>query len=150
MMTCKYWARPNFILLLVCCLGSLGVFSLAQDAATPAAATSNSIAPNKAQSEGTAKYRMREGAVLSDHTGFFRQDGELAVFVTSDSVELSALPNLSLERVMRTLKTSDEAESIRWSVSGVITEFNGRNYLLINRAVYKSASPPPAPGQILN
>ena len=101
-------------------------------------------------SEGTAKRRLREGTLLTSQGGYFRQDGDGAVFVTEEKLEIAALPNLNLERVMRTLKGSDEAESIRWSVNGVVTEFNGRNFLLISRAVYKSASPPPAPEQILN
>ena len=51
--------------------------------------------------------------------------------------------DLNLERVVRMLKSVDEPESIWWSVSGIVTEFSGRNYLLIERAVYKSASPHP-------
>lgn len=98
----------------------------------------------------TAKRRLREGTLLANQGGYFRQDGDGAVFVTEGKLEIVALPNLNLERVMRTLKGSDEAESIRWSVNGMVTEFNGRNFLLISRAVYKSASPPPAPEQILN
>jgi hypothetical protein len=96
------------------------------------------------------KLRWREGKRLIDHGGHFRQDGDGAVFVTDTGHELVALANLNLERVTRTLKASDESERIRWSVNGVVTEFNGRNYLLIQRAIYKSASPPPVPEQILN
>jgi hypothetical protein len=39
----------------------------------------------------------------------------------------------------------EEPDSIAWSVSGTVTEYGGRNYLLITRAVYKSATLPPAP-----
>ena len=72
------------------------------------------------------------------------------MFVSDDKVEMGALPNLNLERIVRTLKNSDDAQSIRWSVSGIVTEFNGRNHLLISRAVYKSSAPPPIPEHILN
>ena len=105
---------------------------------------------SREESEENAKQRLREGTVLTDQAGRFRQDGDGAVFVNESQMEFVALPNLTLERVIRTLKGSDESESIRWSVSGVVTEFNGRNFLLISRAVYKSASPPPVPEQILN
>lgn len=105
---------------------------------------------SREESEENAKRRLREGTVLTDEGGRFHQDGDGAVFVSESQLEFISLPNLNLERVIRTLKGSDESESIRWSVSGVVTEFNGRNYLLINRAIYKSASPPPAPEQILN
>lgn len=92
--------------------------------------------------------RLREGTEISGQSGYFRQDGDGATFVTDDGYELGGLPNLNLERVVRALKTSDETSAIRWRVSGTITEFSGRNYLLITRAVYKSAAPPPTPEQI--
>ena len=92
--------------------------------------------------------RLREGTEISSQTGYFRQDGDGATFVTDDGFELGGLPNLNLERIVRTLKTSDETSAIRWRVNGTITEFSGRNYLLITRAVYKSAAPPPTPEQI--
>jgi hypothetical protein len=51
-----------------------------------------------------------------------------------------------LERIIRMLKSAEEPDSVSWSVSGVITEFSGRNYLLVTRAVYKTmAALPPTP-----
>lgn len=98
--------------------------------------------------EGT--HRLREGTEIIGQTGYFRQDGDGAVFVTENDHELGGLPNLNLERIVRTLKTADDTRSIRWLVSGTITEFSGRNYLFITRAIYKSAAPPPTPEQITN
>jgi hypothetical protein len=106
--------------------------------------------PAREELDESGKRRLREGTVLTDQGGRFRQDGDGAVFISENQYEFVTLQNLNLERVIRTLKGSDESESIRWSVSGQVTEFNGRNYLLITRAVYKSASPPPAPEQLLN
>lgn len=121
----------------------------AADASNPAYVQS-ARGRDDASTDEKKKLRWREGKRLIDHGGHFRQDGDGAVFVSETGHELVALANLNLERVTRTLKASDESESIRWSVNGVVTEFNGRNYLLIQRAVYKSASPPPVPEQILN
>jgi hypothetical protein len=109
--------------------------------------TSGYGAQKKDETEENAR-RFREGTEISGQTGYFRQDGDGATFVTDDGYELGGLPNLNLERVVRTLKTSDETSSIRWRVNGTITEFSGRNYLLITRAVYKSAAQPPSPEQI--
>lgn len=92
--------------------------------------------------------RLREGTIVNDENGFFREDGDGATFVADSELEFGALPNLNLERVLRLLKSSEEPNSIRWSVSGKVTEFSGRNFLLIRRAIYKSATPPPAPGRI--
>ena len=94
------------------------------------------------------KERIREGTQIEGKTGYFRQDGDGATFVTDDGFELGGLPNLNLERVIRTLKTSDENKTIRWRVNGSVTEFSGRNYLFITRAVYKSTAPPPVPQEL--
>lgn len=92
--------------------------------------------------------RLREGTKITNRLGRFRQAGDRAEFVTENNIELGGLPNLNLERVVRMLKSVDEPESIWWSVSGLVTEFSGRNYLLIERAVYKSATPPPIPEKV--
>ena len=92
--------------------------------------------------------RIREGTEIEDRAGYFRQDGDGAIFVTDEGYELGGLPNLNLERIVRTLKTADETKTIRWRVSGKVTEFSGRNYLFITRAVYKSTAPPPIPTQL--
>jgi hypothetical protein len=96
-----------------------------------------------------AKLRLREGTRLRDVTGRFRQSGDSLTFIDAESREINGLPNLNLERILRMLKTVEEPESITWSVSGSITEFSGRNYLLISRAVYKAAAPPPAPESLV-
>ena len=92
-----------------------------------------------------SKVRLREGTRLRDVTGRFRQSGESLTFIDEDDREIGGLPNLNMERILRMLKTVEEPESIAWSVSGTVTEFAGENYLLITRAVYKSAAPPPTP-----
>ncbi len=131
----------------------LGLSLSAQESLTGVPNSNSQFVPNKfarGESDVSRKRRIREGTLIVDRGGFFRQDGEGATFVTEDNHEFGALPNLNLERIVRTLKGSDEAESIRWSVNGVVTEFNGRNHLLINRAVYKSSVPPPIPEQVVN
>jgi hypothetical protein len=95
-----------------------------------------------------ARLRLREGTRLKDVTGRFRQSGDSLTFIDGENREITGLPNLNLERILRTLKTVEEPESITWSVSGSVTEFSGHNYLLISRAVYKAAAPPPAPETI--
>ena len=95
-----------------------------------------------------AKLRLREGTRLRDVIGHFRQNGEILIFIDSEKREIGGLPNLNLERISRMLKTVEEPESIAWSITGTITEFSGKNFLLISRAVYKAATPPPAPESI--
>jgi hypothetical protein len=93
--------------------------------------------------------RLREGTELQNRLGRFRVSGDSATFTTKEGIELGGLPNLNLQRVVQMLGTVEEPENVWWSVSGVITEFGSRNYVLISRAVYKAASqPPPVPERI--
>jgi hypothetical protein len=108
------------------------------------------IAQTKAEQDlAAARLRLREGTRLRDVAGRFRQSGDELTLIDEEGRELSGLPNLNLERILRMLKTVEEPESITWSVSGTVTEFGGRNYLLISRAVYKASAPPPAPESLV-
>jgi len=93
-------------------------------------------------------HRLREGTRVTDVLGYFQQNGEGATFVTKENYKFGGLPNLNLQRVLRMLKGVEEPENVKWNVSGTITEFDGRNYLLISRAVYKSNALPPAPDRV--
>ena len=97
------------------------------------------------EGEETDELRLREGTNISNVSGYFRFDGEGATYVAEDGMEFGGLPNLSLERVVGTLKGAEKASAVRWSVSGMVTEFGNRNYLLISSAVYKSSHAPATP-----
>ena len=132
-------------------LFSLAVLSIGSVAATDASAPRPPRAARAAfpgKSGKLVKVRLREGTLISDQSGFFREDGDGATFVADTGMEFGALPNLNLERVVRLLKSVEEPNSVRWSVNGTVTEFSGRNFLLISRAVYKAASSPPTPDRI--
>lgn len=116
--------------------------------ATPTYADSTPLVPGVKRPETAADvtaFRLREGTRFTNRVGRFRMSGDSLTFIDEDNREIGGLPNLNLERIIRMLKSVDEPEMILWSVSGVVTEFSERNYLLISRAVYKAAAPPPAP-----
>lgn len=94
------------------------------------------------------KLRLREGTHLKNVVGRFRQSGDSLVFIDPENRELGALPNLNLERIARMLQSVEEPESVSWSISGTVTEYSGDNHLLITRAVFRSAAPPPAPENV--
>ncbi|QDT72363.1 hypothetical protein [Lacipirellula limnantheis] len=94
------------------------------------------------------KLRIREGTRLKDVVGRFRQSGDALVFVDAENREFGGLLNLNLERVARMLQSVEEPESVTWSVSGTVTEYSGQNHLLISRAVFRSAAPPPRPENV--
>ena len=87
------------------------------------------------------KHRLREGSQLVDRLGEFRETGgRFAFYPDGSSFSLQVLENLALERVTRDLDRTR-----KWSVTGVITEYQGGNYLLLQRAVQKARSPRLAP-----
>jgi hypothetical protein len=111
------------------------------------------LAPSRAsradKEDGETTFaRLREGTQLTDRLGQFRQDGDAISFIDEEGREFGSLPNLSLERIVSALKGVEEPESVWWSVSGTITEFNERNYILVTRAVYKAAALPPTPDRV--
>ncbi len=108
------------------------------------------IGANRQEKEAAEalKLRLREGTRLKDVIGRFRQSGDSLVFVDGENRELGGLPNLNLERIARMLQSVEEPESVTWSISGTVTEYSGQNHLLITRAVFRSAAPPPTPENV--
>jgi len=148
-----HWVEGLIVAALVCATAWLNISHAAPDDFSPRESYTNRSSSKfggQGDESEDGTHRLREGTEIIGQTGYFRQDGDGAVFVTDNDYELGGLPNLNLERIVRTLKTADETQSIRWRVSGTITEFSGRNYLFITRAVYKSAASPPIPEQITN
>lgn len=97
------------------------------------------------QKPKTRSHRLREGTQIRSEAGYFRLDGDGATFVSDSGHQLGGLANLNLERVVRVLNNAEESQYVRWSVNGTVTEFEGRNFLLITRAIYKSVAQPPVP-----
>ncbi len=81
-------------------------------------------------------HRLREGTVLTNELGVFKVNGDRIVFYPAQRDDtLQVLENLALERVWKML---DESRGRQWSINGMITEYRGGNYLLIERAVLKA------------
>lgn len=84
-----------------------------------------------------ASARLREGTKLDNTIGRFAINGDrVAFFSDDDQPALALLENLALERIAQMLTTVGEER--KWNVSGTITEFQGKNYLLVSRAVVKN------------
>ncbi len=81
--------------------------------------------------------RLREGSRIEDETGFFLITGERVTFLGAGApLRMVALENLNLERIVRVV--ADSPEKQEWIVRGTVTEYQGVNYLFIERAVLKS------------
>lgn len=101
------------------------------------AATEGRAPLQRSAASPAAEKRLREGTLLTDQAGCFRTAGDRVVFSAS-AVKMSmvCLENLNLERIARAI--TDNTEQLEWRVSGVLTEYGGANYLLVDRAILKS------------
>jgi hypothetical protein len=85
-----------------------------------------------------AARRVREGSELVDQVGRFEIVGDRIVFVTDrGTLRLVGLENLGLERIARTL--ANDPRPLEWKVTGTVTEYRGTNFVLIHRAILKTA-----------
>ena len=83
------------------------------------------------------EYRLREGSTLQDEPGVFQDMGDRIVFRSrSRKTPLTVLENLALERISTALE--EDRTPREWTVSGVVTEFRGANYLLVGRALRRA------------
>ena len=117
------------------------------DASVPDAHIRDASVPDAslpdAETPSSVKQRRREGDVF-DGQGTFQSTGDRVTFYSevdneADKEVFRVLENLALERITRILEDpSGLGASRKWSVTGVVTEYRGSNYLLIERAILKA------------
>ena len=77
---------------------------------------------------------LREGSRLEDRLCVCRGAGErLTVELDGEGIAMGVLENLTAQRVLQAML--DDERDNRWIVQGTVTEFQGRNYLLLERVV---------------
>jgi len=77
---------------------------------------------------------MREGTKIVDRPAVCHCSGDrLQILLGESTVPISALENLASQRILKA--TLDDAGDERWVVNGQITEFQGRNYILLDRVM---------------
>ena len=75
---------------------------------------------------------MREGTRIETQLAEMRQEADqLAVHLSNHNIPLIALENLAMQRVLIAL--IDDPSDKQWTVTGTVTEFQGRNYILFER-----------------
>jgi hypothetical protein len=103
-----------------------GALPSATDTPPPAAAPANG--------QTKPSERLRENTRLVDVAGTFQAiGGDSVAFQPSGGKDsLRVLENLALERISRSL---EDNRGSKWTVSGLVTEYRGSNYLLVTKAV---------------
>lgn len=75
---------------------------------------------------------MREGARLESRLMIVRSSGEnLTLEAEDDKQSFEALENLALERILQAVRA--DSNDKRWLVTGQVTEYRGRNFILLER-----------------
>ncbi len=83
------------------------------------------------------KKRLREGLKLEGVSGRIEPAGDRFAFVAENSsARYILLENLNLERIVKMADVYPVP--IRWTISGVITEFEKQNFLFIETATFSS------------
>lgn len=131
--------------LLTSAIALLTLLAAMTEGSHPTAATPATPVAARMRSGEELPQRLREGSRLNDVAGQFDFAGDRIAFFPAESKDsFRVLENLALERVSRIL--SEGRSKPEWSVSGVITEFRGVNYLLVTKAVITTtAAKPVAP-----
>jgi hypothetical protein len=138
---CWTWLTALTLGALTAGLGRLNLLQ-AQQAATQASDRPADIAPPAAAASkvGPKQPRIREGTALVEQAGVFQTAGDRVTFLTSDGQRrFVVLENLQLERISRAV--GDSLTPPQWTVSGMVTEFCGANYLFVDRAVLRATVP---------
>lgn len=94
-----------------------------------------------AQETSESRKVMREGARIESVAVRIRVVGETLVFSFDGKEPIEGLENLALHRIFQALQ--DDPNNDRWIVTGQITEFRERNYLLLEKVVRASESASP-------
>jgi hypothetical protein len=111
-------------------------WALAPDQPQSTAEKPLSAAASDAEPPPKTDHRIREGTRLVDQRGVFKMTGQRVTFFPSNGQgRFVALENLNLERIARALTDSPSPQE--WVVSGTVTEYQGVNFLLVERAVLK-------------
>jgi hypothetical protein len=75
----------------------------------------------------------REGTRLDQKALTFRTENDRLMVQIDPDHAIQVLENLGAQRIYRA--NQDDPEDNQWSITGSLTEFEGRNYLLIEQAV---------------
>ena len=145
--TMKNSGSPPFCTSAVCCAALSVVTLLCHGAQTPPGSSTRNAAMSPSRTAGqtpppaglSVDRRQREGTTLVSQYGHFEHSGDRLLFTSIDgTLRVTALENLALQRIGRLI--NEQSAQLEWSISGTLTEYRGGNYLLITRAMVKSAS----------
>lgn len=111
-----------------------GNLTSARPSSPSGSAFPNSTAASSLVGGSSASVLLREGTKIVDQPAVCRSSGDrLQVTLSEAVVPIDALENLASQRILKA--TLDDAADERWVVNGQITEFQGHNFILLDRVM---------------
>lgn len=90
--------------------------------------------PGGPTADGQAPKLRREGSKLDQQAVIFRAENDaLLMTLGYESKPVHVLQNLAAQRIYRACR--EDPDDNKWNVSGTFTEFEGRNFFMVDRAV---------------
>ena len=88
--------------------------------------------PAEAEAQSSSEKILREGTRVESRPAECRSEGERLTILLPDTTRaLTALENLATQRIQKAVL--DDPSDKQWIITGTVTEFQGRNYILIER-----------------
>jgi hypothetical protein len=112
--------RHVLLLVIGLCAVAVGILKAQDDSRSV-----KTTGAEKIHREGT---RMDQQAMT-----VYMENDLLSVQIGEENKSIQVLENLAAQRIYRANR--DDPEDKRWTITGFLTEFEGRNYLLIEHAV---------------
>lgn len=125
--TCRLLVLPIFF------CAALAAFAQREPAPNNPAEAEKPVVAAEKKKDASDK-RIREGTTFQGKHVFFQQAGSRTTLFAADTNErYVCLENLNLERILKAIEERPGRRS--WKIDGMFTEFQGENYVLIQRAV---------------
>lgn len=133
----QFSARRRLLFALGLPLGGLFALATTEQVSTTAQAQAT-VQEDAEQAQDTTQI-LREGAKIESQTATCRSAGErLTVELSGGARILTVLENLASQRVLDAI-LEDPADN-NWTISGTITEFQNRNFILLQRVTRATPS----------
>jgi len=116
----------------------------AQNATSPISGSNPEMASNndglgkKSTAKAEKRQLLREGTGVQSQHVVFRVTGNRVVLTTTGSERFFCLENLNLQRIVEVIRNNPTLTD--WNVDYTVTEYQGENYVLIQRAVLTSTA----------
>jgi len=137
-MNANHWLWAMLLLF----LGSS--IALAQPGATDGRSRGKQGSDRVGSSDEAAKdakvVHLREGKKITNLIGYVDGQGDITFRSEDGRYVLGILPNLNMQRLQADSSRVGESRGEKWIISGIVTEYENNNYILLDRVIKKTTA----------